>query len=441
MTLQLSRAAGQHHDEWRALLDLAELWTARDYDRSRHFVDQALGLARDLGEPEALAGSLNRVGNWFLNTEKPVAALGYHQEALRILEQLQAAAEVARTLDLLGIASLIHGDLTAAVEYYQQAIARFHELGDRAGLAASLTGRALAGGGAYVNPASPAPRIAVDACLDLEQARQIAQEIDSPAAEAWTCWALSLVHAGQGQFGPALESVRSALNLASATGHREWLTAGRAILGGLYVELLAPEEAQSHLEQALALAHQLRSRHWIHYTSSTLAAAWHLRGDLTQALACLMPVIADDPAMDTIHKHACWIRRAELAIAQGDVRLALDTANRLIASAPGMAPGQVVPVLWLLKANALAAAGQVEPARVLLLAALDGTQMPGQQFLRWRVHASLGRAYAAMLSQPEAEQQFAAARASILDLARTVPDPALRGNFVRTACSLLAPGS
>jgi hypothetical protein len=106
-----------------------------------------------------------------------------------------------------------------------------------------------------------------------------------------------------------------------------------------------------------------------------------------------------------------------------------------------MTPGQVAPVLWLLKADALAPAGQVEPARVLLQAALDHAQAPGERFLRWRIHASLGRACSAMLSQPEAEQQFAAARASILDLARAVPGEALRDNFVHTACCILAPGS
>lgn len=439
--LQLSRAVGQRRGEWRALLDLAELWTARDYDESHVFVDQALALARDLGEPAALAGSLNWVGNWFTNAEKPGAAQGHHQEALKIFEQLEAHAEVAHTLDRLGLTALIHGSVNASVEYYQRAIARFHDLGDRAGLAASLTGRGLAGGGAYVNPASPAPLIPVDSCRDLEQARQIAQEIHSPAAEAWTCWALSLVYAGQGQFGQALESVRNALAIAEATGHREWLVASRAILGGLYVELLAPEEAQPHLDQAVALAQQLRSRHWLHYTCSALAAAWRLRGDPAQALACLTPVLVDDPALDTIHKRACWIRRAELAIAHGDGGLASDIADRLIASAPGMTPGQVTPVLWLLKADALVAANQVEPAHGLLQEALDGAQAPGERFLLWRIHASLGRACAAMLSQPEAEQQFAAARASIVDLARTVPDRALRDNFARTACSLLAPGS
>jgi hypothetical protein len=125
-----------------------------------------------------------------------------------------------RTLDRLGLTALLHGDLTASVGYYQQAIARFHEPGDRAGLAASLTGRGLASGGAYVNPASPVPLIRLDARRDLEQALPIARAIGSPIAQAWALWALSLALAGQGQFGQAVESVFSALALASATGRR-----------------------------------------------------------------------------------------------------------------------------------------------------------------------------------------------------------------------------
>ncbi|MBM3134701.1 MAG: tetratricopeptide repeat protein [Chloroflexi bacterium] len=431
--LQLSRAAGRRHDEWRALLDLAKLWTSRDYDQSRHFAEQAVSLARDLGEPAVLAASLNWMGNWYTNAEQPVVALGYHREALQIFEQLKADADVAQTLDLLGITALIHGDLTAGVEYYQRAIARFHALGDRAGLAACLTGRGLAGGGASVNLASPAPLMALDARRDLEEALHIAQEIDSPAAQAWALWALGLVLMGQGQLGQALESVRSTLALASAIGHREWLVGGQAVLGTLYVDLLAPEEAQPHLEQALALARQLRSQHWIHAASSALAAAWRLRGDPARALAYLTPILAGNAAMDTVHRRACWIRRAELALAQGDAPLALDIADRLIASAPGLAPGQVIPLLWLLKADALAATGQVEPARVLLQAALNRAQALEDRFLLWRIHASLGRAYAAMPSQPEAKQQFAAARRLVEELAQTLSDPELRDTFLHRA--------
>jgi hypothetical protein len=39
------------------------------------YLDQALALARRMGDPALLAASLNRIGNWRLNMEQPIAAL------------------------------------------------------------------------------------------------------------------------------------------------------------------------------------------------------------------------------------------------------------------------------------------------------------------------------------------------------------------------------
>jgi len=434
--LQLSRAAGQRRIEWRALLDLAELWTSRDYGQSREFVDLALALAHDMGEPAALAGSLNWVGNWYTNAEDPAAALGYHQEALGIFEQLAADADVAHTLDRLGLTSLLRGDYTAGIGYYDRAIALFRDLGDRAGLAASLTGRGLAGSGAYSAPTVVSPIVPVDARADFAEALQISREIASPSAESWALWSLSFLHTGQGQFGQALEAGHRALAVASSVGHREWVVGSRSILGALYVEMLAPEAARPYLDEALGLAQRMQSQHWVHHATGALAATWHLLGQPAQALTCLAAVVSPEMGMDTVHKRTCWAKRAELALVQGEPFLALEIVDRLIASAPGMTPGQVVPFLWQLKADALAAAGQVEPARALLQAALDSAQAPGDRFLLWRICTSLGRLYYAMHCRPEAEQQFAVARRLVEELAQTIPDQDLRDTFLHRACML-----
>ena len=91
MALQVARTAGEPRLEWRAQLDLAELWTSRDYGQSRRSIDLALELAHALGDPAVLAGSLNWVGNWHTNAENPAAALEYHQEALEIFEAVGPA--------------------------------------------------------------------------------------------------------------------------------------------------------------------------------------------------------------------------------------------------------------------------------------------------------------------------------------------------------------
>jgi tetratricopeptide (TPR) repeat protein len=312
---------------------------------------------------------------------------------------------------------------------------------DQPGLAASLTGRGLAGSGAYLSPTLVSPGIPVNARSDLEEALKIARETDSPSAESWALWSLSLLHTGQGQYGQALEAVHSALSIASATGHREWMVGSRSVLGALYVELLAPDEARSQLRQALALAERLQSRHWIHHATGALAAACFLLNDLAQAQTCLEAVLSPETAMNTLHKRTCWARRAELALLQGQASLALDIVDRLIASAPGMAPGRVIPFLWKLKAEALAAAGRAEEAGSLLQAAVQHAQAAGERFLLWRIHTSLGRLYCTTHRQPEGEQQFSTARQHVRELADTVPGQGLRDSFLQRACGLLTPSA
>ena len=51
-----------------------------------------------------LAHSLNRLGNWHLNTELPLEALRYHREALMTFQSVNNQQGEASTFDLLGMA-------------------------------------------------------------------------------------------------------------------------------------------------------------------------------------------------------------------------------------------------------------------------------------------------------------------------------------------------
>jgi tetratricopeptide (TPR) repeat protein len=264
--LQAGQAAGERRVEWRALLDLARLWGSRDYAESRGLIDRALDLARHMGDPAVYAESLNWVGNWHLNADDLPLAIEYHRQALTVVERLGDPRETASTLDLLALANLIRGELAASVEHYDRAIALWQRMDDQAGLAASLTGRGLARCGAsLMGPTIIAPATQANAQADLEDALRIARDTNSPSAEAWALWALGLLHAAEGQYGRALEAVHGSLSVATAIGHREWMAGSRSILGQLYVALFAAEEARLQLRQALALANELHSQHWIHH--------------------------------------------------------------------------------------------------------------------------------------------------------------------------------
>jgi adenylate cyclase len=431
--LQAGQTAGERRVEWRALLDLGRLWASRDYNRALGCLQRALELAQRMDDPAALAESLNWMGNWHLNAENPQAAIAYHREALEIFEQIGDRRGLATTLDLLGIASLLGADITASVGYYDRAIALFRELDDRPNLASSLTGRGHAGGTPYTSLAVAPSTLPIDSRRDYEEALRITREIGSPAGEAWVLWSLALLHLAQGRYGQALEAGRSGLDIASQISHREWIVGCRCILGVLYVELFAPEEARRQLEPALTLAEELQSRHWIHHATGTLAATYCLLDDRMQAQTHLETVLSPKTPMDTLNKRYCWARRAELALCQGDPALALEIAERLIASAPGLPPGGVITFLCKLKGEALAAMGHPDEAESLLHAAVENARVTGEHFLLWRVHASLGWLYHTTDRQTQAEEAFSTARGLIQELADTLPDGELRDNFLQRA--------
>jgi tetratricopeptide (TPR) repeat protein len=233
--------------------------------------------------------------------------------------------------------------------------------------------------------------------------------------------------------------MQNGLRIATEIGHREWLVGNRFALGVLYVELFEPEEARQQLEQALTLAKGLRSQYWIHHVIGALAAAYCLRDDLAGAQTLLETVLSPQTPMDTMGKRYCWARRAELALSQGDPDLALEIVERLIASAPGLLPEGVITFLWKLKGEALAAMGRVEEAASLLNAAIENARAFGERFLLWRIHASLGRLYGAMSVPEVARKEYSAAREIIDELASTVPDEALKENFLQGAYSTLEP--
>lgn len=434
--LKIAHTAGERQLEWRLLLDLGKLWASRDYKQTHDYFERALKLARRIDDATVLAGSLNWMGNWHANAENPIRAATYHQEALEIFEQLGDRRGLANTLDLLGIANLLGANHSASVGYYDRAIALFQDLDDRPNLLSSLIGRGTIASLLVLLATAPALST-LDAQRDIEEAIRIAREIHSPPEEAWADWSLGLLYTVQGQFGQALQVMHDGLRIATEIEHREWAVGNRFALGILYVELFTPEEARRQLELALTLARGLKSQYWIHHVIGALAAAYTLLRDPASAQACLETVISPQTLMDTMGKRYCWVRRAELALYQGDPALALEIIARLLDSVPGMPLEGAITFLWRLKAEALAVMGQAEEAVPLLQAAIENARTKGERFLLWRTHASLGRLYRVLDLQEEALEEFAVARKLIKQLASTVPDEALRNRFLQGANNTL----
>jgi DNA-binding CsgD family transcriptional regulator/tetratricopeptide (TPR) repeat protein len=439
-TLQMTRMAADRRGEWQALNDLGFLWAERDYSQAGSYYQQALDLARQMDDPLTLAHSLNRLGNWQVNSEQPGDALRSHQEALALFEQAQDQQGLAETYDLLGMTSTLGGDLLHAATSYYQAIELFQQLDNRQGLASSLSTLMVLGeGGGYeVETMAPAATSFAKSLTFGERALTIAREIGQRSAEAYALLALAQYLGPHGEYARALEVAQAGLALAEQIEHRQWVTAAHWQVGVLYLDLLAVPEAERHLTQALALAQEIGSGNWIRIVSGFLARTCILQREVARAEQLLDAALPPDAPSQTIGQRLVWRARAELALARGSPSLALELTNRLIASAANLSEGQVIPHLWKLQGEALAALQQESEAEAALRAALASARAQRLRPLHWRVAAALGSLFRTTRRSEDAEQASAAARVTIEELAAEIPEEVLRTTFLSNALAGLS---
>jgi DNA-binding CsgD family transcriptional regulator len=206
----------------------------------------------------------------------------------------------------------------------------------------------------------------------------------------------------------------------------------------VYLNLLAFSEAAQYLEQAREVAQAGNSVFFVRVSTADLALTYIAQNELGRAEALLRAVLDDQPAR-TRHLRVCWNARAELALAQGDPTYALRIADELIAATPNIdryGP-RGIPRLSQLRGEALAALGRTNEAQAALLAAREGAREQGRRPLLWRIHVSLGKLYRALEQGTEAEQEFAAARALIHELALPLMDESLRAHFLQRALVMI----
>jgi DNA-binding NarL/FixJ family response regulator len=432
-TLAVARCIADPVLEWHSLVDLGQLWAASDYARAGEALTAALELARRLDDARLIAHSLNRVGNWRVNTGDPREALPLHREALGIFERLGDRRGIAATLDLLGMARYLSADLEGAVASYERAAALFAELDDRPGLVTSLATLALRGGSFELGSATSDAMTIAAGLRDGERAAVLARASGWRAGEAFALQQVALVHLLLGDYGAALTAATRALGIADDIGHRQWLAAARWILGAIHLDLLALATARRHLEEALSVARDVQSTFWVQMTSGCLGHALVLDGDLDRAAAVLGP--APDAAGAVRSLGERWINygHVHLALAQDRPALALRLVDR--ASAPTLdgAPTRETPRPALARAAALQALGRSGDADQVLAGVESIALRQGARPLLWRCLAQRGKARLARGQPQAAERDLTRARALVVELAAGVADEQLAQHLLGRA--------
>jgi DNA-binding CsgD family transcriptional regulator len=428
--------SGDRRAEWQILLDLGFLWAERDYVKMGEYRRRALTLARTLDDPISLGYSLNRVGNWYLFVEQPHAALQYHQEALALFDAAHDRRGLAATYDLLGVTHMMSSDVPTGVAYYERAVALFRDLGDYQGLITSLANLAMRGASYPFNTTVCPPSDRAACMADGEEALWLARDIGWRSGEANVLIYLAYAYGARGEYAPALECARAGLVIAQEIEHGVWLFAAHLALGVIAYDLLDLASARHHLDQALALTHEIGA-FFARIVAGFLASVCVAQYDGAHAEKVLSAALDPATPMETRGQRLAWCARAELALSTGNPALALQIADGLIASAAHAAAygPSCVPRLWHLRGLALLALGRAAEAESALLAADTGAAVRGFSPLRWRIQAGLGRLYQGLGRRKQAEAAFAIARAIIQELATSVPDAQLRAAFLHATAA------
>jgi tetratricopeptide (TPR) repeat protein len=244
--LLIQREVGDRAGEATTSSDLALVYEriGRPQEALRLF-EQALLIRREVGDRAGEATTSSKLANVYQNTGRSQEALRLYEQALPILREVGDRAGEAATLSNLAGVYLDLGRLQEALRLYEQTLPIHREVGNRAGEAATLSNLSLM----YqrIGRSQEALRL-------YEQALPILREVGDRASEAATLNGLAYLYQSLRNYTEALTAFEQSIRLARQTSYHAAEIAGLVGLARLlYQYLHRPQEAITHLEQAISV--------------------------------------------------------------------------------------------------------------------------------------------------------------------------------------------
>ena len=432
--LRIARQERDGQAEWQTLIDLGFLWAGRDYQQTGEYFRRAEELARKLNEPKLIAHSLNRVGQWFFVTGQTMQGLKCHRQALEFFEGARDKQGMAETRDLLGMATLHHGDQMGSYEEYRHAIPLFRKLDDKHGLASALIGACHT---LYDDTDLIPSQSRMENQLMAMEALELARQIGWASGEAFAEWGIAIGLATWGMFEEAIAHAKAALRIATEIDHPQRITGAYYALGYIYILMLQADLAIQNLEVGFTLAKEFGSAWLIGNVTADLANAYLLNDDTGRARALLDSVLQQEAGHHTRAERRMLWAKGNLLLAENKPAEALQIAEHLLDSKGSTHETQPIPALLKLKGEALMALNQLEKAEQALERAKQGAEQREAVPLLWQIHRLLGWIYKKQKNSEKSEREFASARQVLHNLEAHIPEEPLRAGFIRNALETL----
>jgi tetratricopeptide (TPR) repeat protein len=429
----LARARGDRALELAALMARATLRSTptavHDPARGQALSEQALALARELGDRTAEAKILWNMMLLNSFTGQLRAAAGYGERALALARDLGLREQLAYTLNDIVRVYIGTGQFERAWAVVDEACGLWRELGNQPMLADNLgrSARILFAVGDYER-----------ALLLSEEARQISQAIGNLWGQSFCRMFVGYIYLERGEMARAIETMEECIRLGERAGFMMTQVGTRADLAWIYGTLGAIHRGVELAYLARAQAEQQLPgfRAW---ALACLARLHLMNGDLAEAEAAIKAGYATlNPEDFTTHGPVeLPLADAELALAQQAFGHAVAVIEALVARLRKVGMRSFLADALHFKGKALLAQGRVEAARAAWMEARAEAEALGSRRVLWPVLAALAEIEAQLGNAAEAAALRRRAREIIQYIAdHCPPDPSagsgqsLRASFL-----------
>jgi DNA-binding CsgD family transcriptional regulator len=240
-----------------------------------------------------------------------------------------------------------------------------------------------------------------------------------------------------GEFERALLAGQTALSIATEQGSAHFIAGATRGLGCLYLAFLDYDQARHYFELGSGPARETGSSLLWGAVGGGLAETLIALDRLDQAQAILEALPLHDASLRQIGERTAWTARAELLLVQAKTEQALQLVDKLIATAPNVAEGGIIPKLWLLRAECLSTLRRPNEAERLLLEASRSAREHDFWPILWRIELALGKLYQRQQQLEQAQTRYQLAQEVIAVLAQKVDNEAVRTRFEQCALALI----
>jgi class 3 adenylate cyclase/tetratricopeptide (TPR) repeat protein len=424
--LEGARAAGDRASEMHVRNALGTHWHVLDPQASRRFHEEALRIAEELGDESGQVSALNRLSLVLANELEFAEAVELGERALQIARRAGDEPAVSRAMDSLKFAALQLGDLERLEELCAELERSQRQRGDLWYLQWTLCESC------YV----PLER------RDWQEAeRRVTEALsisDRMGGERNTRVlfrdAASWIARCRGGYAQSLALGREALERAD-TPDASWLGWAAAGLAIPLLDLRAAELAIPVLERGLAAAERNRARGQIFRCLGALSSATRMAGAETQARALaeraqrIAEQVTTPPGKVDFWGEQAYFAIAETHLAAGDIERAEETMRgRLQAWERSGAQRSIARTARFLAACA-EARGDWPAAGRMLVRSAEAAGDEGLICERWQIEAGLARVAAAAGSRTDADEHGRRAQELIDTMVASVEDEEIGARF------------